>query len=182
MDRFPEEIPEILRLCGGVKVAGVVDIDFGLFRSFGFAELLPATSTIMEDGFGNFWCIDINAEMGHWGPVLYVCHDPPVIWKEASDLHAFLDRFTVADSPEVFVRSHEDYIQAWFTIGPGSVCLRRSGESLMRTLPPGSKATIDFTTLDPGSGFWWASSGAELVAKRVSAEPVFEVFASEGVA
>ncbi len=54
---------------------------------------------LLGDGLGNFWVVDVDAN-GAWGPVMFVCHDPPVMSVQAQDLATFLLQILDPESSE----------------------------------------------------------------------------------
>ena len=88
-----KELEEILRFTRGFKIKkGFIDeIQFDNFGDFWFEELIASNLTITHDLTGNFWIQEIN-QKGEWGKIYYVCHDPPVIIKQANSLCEFLNQ------------------------------------------------------------------------------------------
>lgn len=68
----------------GMRVPGHVGEFFGVFRC-----ALP----IATDGCGNDWMIDFTNGSSVWGPVFFVCHDPPVVVCTANDLREFIQEW-----------------------------------------------------------------------------------------
>jgi len=85
------EMEEILRYSRGLEIPkGFLSvITFDDFGIYGFEELIQFSLTIADDSSGNYWIQEINKK-GEWGKVYYVCHDPPVMVKQAESLSAFL--------------------------------------------------------------------------------------------
>src|SRR5258708_14414369 len=92
---LPDDIKELLNYSAGL------DCQLHLTRTrvgtgritgtdkFGF-DALPCSVDLLGDGYGNFWVVDVNSTSGKWGVVLFVCHDPPAIAVQATDLGQFL--------------------------------------------------------------------------------------------
>jgi cell wall assembly regulator SMI1 len=51
---------------------------------------IPHPIYVAADDAGNAWVVDVNAETGAWGVVMYVCHDPPVTLIQSKDLATFI--------------------------------------------------------------------------------------------
>jgi hypothetical protein len=86
---LPQEINELLSYSRGIDFGWFQPVSFDAFGEFGLLGLFPACIELKSDGAGNFWLLDIN-QKGNWGAVFYVCHDPPVIVRQADSLRDFL--------------------------------------------------------------------------------------------
>lgn len=67
------------------------EISFTNFGEFGFNELIQSCLTLTGDGAGNFWIVEISSS-GEWGEVYFICHDPPLIVKQANSFYEFLNQ------------------------------------------------------------------------------------------
>lgn len=65
-----------------VCLSGSDDLDF--------SPAIPFGVPLLNDGFGNVWVVDVNADTSAWESVLYVCHDPAIVAVQASDIASFL--------------------------------------------------------------------------------------------
>lgn len=74
----PTEIRELLTVTRGIEV-GSERILFTPELAFEAEDMFPGGAAVMPDDAGNFWVVDIHPETGSWGPVYFVCHDPPTI-------------------------------------------------------------------------------------------------------
>jgi hypothetical protein len=83
------EIEELLRFSKGFDFGRLGEIRFDTFQHFGFEEVFPYSIQLAEDGFGNFWILDIDSK-GNWNSVYYVCHDPAVVVKNSENLTEFI--------------------------------------------------------------------------------------------
>lgn len=83
------EVSELLSYSRGINFGWFQPVSFDAFGKFGLVGLFPACIELRSDGAGNFWLLDINTK-GEWGAVFYVCHDPPVIIRQADNLRDFL--------------------------------------------------------------------------------------------
>ena len=70
---------------GPLESCSLVDLE-----GFGLEEAFPHAYSIAHDRFGNYWILDLLAGSVDWAPVLYACHDPPVIAYQAASLEEFL--------------------------------------------------------------------------------------------
>lgn len=116
---LPPEIEDLLALCGGVSRSPALSegaLDFtgaiGRERSDAFADALREMGRtdgaamlrdqdifaderigrsicLGYDECGDCWSVEIGAD-GSWGPVWYLCHDPPVSAIAAESLGKFL--------------------------------------------------------------------------------------------
>lgn len=75
-----DELRELLAYCRGFAGAGVDVVDFtGRGFSWESRDIFPHAVPVASDGAGNFWVVDLTPESTAFGPVYFVCHDPPVI-------------------------------------------------------------------------------------------------------
>src|SRR5437867_7269040 len=70
-ETITNQIPKSPRTSGNVSVLFTGNGNVGL-------SFLPWPVSLLGDGCGNFWVVDVNSS-GAWGAVLFVCHDPPVV-------------------------------------------------------------------------------------------------------
>jgi hypothetical protein len=47
--------------------------------------------TLVGDGAGTYWVVELRPEMEMLGPVWFVCHDASVLVYQSSDLATFVD-------------------------------------------------------------------------------------------
>src|SRR5688500_2167044 len=59
-------------------------------RGFANGPLESVDFAGVPGGFGNYWIADLHAESTSWGPILYACHDPPVIVFQTASFTHFL--------------------------------------------------------------------------------------------
>ncbi|RZL09725.1 MAG: SMI1/KNR4 family protein [Hymenobacter sp.] len=86
---IPQEVNKLLSYSRGINFGWFQPVSFDAFGEFGLLGLFPACIELRSDGAGNFWLLDIN-KGGEWGAVFYVCHDPPVVVRQANNLWDFL--------------------------------------------------------------------------------------------
>jgi hypothetical protein len=82
---LPAETSELLLYSRGFANGPLEETDFG-GEQFGLDEILPHARSIAHDGFGNSWVVDLTTSSTMWGPILYVCHDPPVCIYQTNSL------------------------------------------------------------------------------------------------
>lgn len=76
---LPFAVAQLLQCAGGFDVPGGEPVDFtGRRTTFDFPELIPHPVPVATTITGNHWVVDVTSD-GQWGPVFYVCHDPPVL-------------------------------------------------------------------------------------------------------
>jgi hypothetical protein len=86
----PSEIAEVLAHARGVRI-GIDEVRFDVVEPSFLGDLLPPSAVLVDnDGAGNLRLAPIDARSGAWGPVLFACHDPPVIGVEARTIGEFL--------------------------------------------------------------------------------------------
>jgi hypothetical protein len=86
---LPEETRELLKFARGFD--GVLEgIEFADTSEFGLEEILPHARALATDGFGNYWVVDLTKETTLFGPILYVCHDAPVVVFQTESLLHFV--------------------------------------------------------------------------------------------
>lgn len=87
---IPAEIKELLTFTSGFEFNGLEEVRFSAVGPFGMEDFFPHAVRLCDDGFGNYWILDINRD-GNWGAVFYVCHDPAVIVKHSKNLTQFME-------------------------------------------------------------------------------------------
>ena len=163
--RYPQgigaEFNDLLELCSGFRI-GSYEVSFTDHHFQGFDGLLNDWLELTQDGYGNFWVLEIlpNAEMGS---VWFVCHDPPVMILVASDLGSFIDlvvdvfRKKKRCEPNAFAVSHDAAMRVWSANRPNTPareCDKSQDIELRefaRTLSPGS-VILDMRAFHPGDG------------------------------
>lgn len=84
------EIKEILKETRGWSGYGLEQVDFSSIGQFGLNEISPNSISLGNDGWGNYWILDILND-GSLGNVFYACHDPAVLIKYSDNLNEFLN-------------------------------------------------------------------------------------------
>jgi len=87
---LPEEMRAALGVTTGLEHGPLESFSLLDLEGFGLEEAFPHAYSIAHDGSGNYWVLDLLPGDGAWGPVLYACHDPPVIGYQAETIEAFL--------------------------------------------------------------------------------------------
>jgi len=87
--QIPGDIRELLRFTKGFEFYGIDEVTFDGVGLFGFESIFPWSVQLAQDGFGNFWILDVDTK-GNWGNVFYVCHDPAVVVKHSDNLAHFI--------------------------------------------------------------------------------------------
>ena len=87
---LPQEMRAALAVTTGLANGPLESFSLLDLEGFGLEEAFPQAYSIAHDGSGNFWVLDLLPGDGVWGPVLYACHDPPVIGYQAETIEAFL--------------------------------------------------------------------------------------------
>jgi hypothetical protein len=86
---LPGDIKQLLLFARGFELEGLGEVRFDSFGEFGLLGLFPRCIELANDGFGNYWLLDVSTD-GQWGAVFFVCHDPQVIVRQSNNLLDFL--------------------------------------------------------------------------------------------
>ena len=171
--RLPQEIRALLARCRGLELLG----HQVLFCESSWGQHLEGTGRwqvhVLPDVFGNSWYVDVQSD-GAWGPVLFVCHDPPVLLYQSNDLAGFLSVLLDSYRPggsSTLRAVYEDERGIW----PGNPLARpveearASHDSTLRefavTLPDGS-LVADLRECTVGSGIVWGCFGPRTELRR----------------
>lgn len=87
--KVPDDVRELLKFASGFKFYMPEEVTFDRIGQFGLEDIFPTSVEIAEDGFGNFWVVDVLGS-GQWGHVFFVCHDPAVVVKHSEDISEFI--------------------------------------------------------------------------------------------
>jgi hypothetical protein len=179
---IPDEVMELLSYCRGFE--GVLDeIDFsGLEGGFGLDEIFPHAISIAHDGCGNFWVVDLTKDSTSWGPILFACHDAPVIIFQTSSLSHFISEAICLGIPpwtSEIDDVHEKYHKRVWRENPGTLtyaqCIE-SGDPELNEFAVSlgeSFLFIDMRNAKVGDGFSWGRYGPRTVNKRFKGERIF---------
>ena len=172
---YPTGLRELLGRTRGID--GLLEeIDFaGAIDGQALEELFPQTAAIAHDGYGNFWAVDLLRENGGWGPIWFLCHDPPVALLQCDGLAAFLDELARKYTPphaSLIDDVHEDRL---FQVGrshPGSLPAEEAAASgdpelsgFAAELGPGW-IVVDLRDAAPGTGVAWGRFGPRSELRR----------------
>lgn len=168
--QIPSEFKDLLKFASGFLFYGLEEVRFDGIGQFGFEELFPTSVQLAEDGFGNYWILDVDKN-GNWGNVFYVCHDPAVIVKHSDNLTQFIEH--VNDFGKNGKKSnldiiHEKVVMDIWNKENGLVELESAKQSNDNTLKEfASSLTDNFVIADlrnkPNqTGFAWGKFGSNI--------------------
>ena len=179
---IPDDVRAAMRLSRGFAGGPLESFSLVDLEGFGLEEAFPYAYSIAHDGFGNYWVLDLLPDTTVWGPVLYACHDPPVIAYQAATIEEFLRAVAArgpggARSPVDVVR--EDVVHRIWRENPGlksPSALRDSADPLLRELASTLSAeafVADLRAPSLGDGFNWGRFGPRTVIHRAGTERVW---------
>lgn len=175
---LPTEIKELLKFCRGFEFYGLEEVRFDSLGHFGIEEVFPNSIQLADDGFGNFWILDIDSK-GNWKEVYYVCHDPAVIVKHSNDLTQFIEH--VEEFGRLGEESNLDTIheQIVFDIWNEKVGIMERNErdyDFESTIElPEAFLIADLTNEPIKTGFAWGKFGANSKIIRPTDNPIWIV-------
>jgi hypothetical protein len=179
---LPPEAKELLNFTRGFEGGPLESIDFGGLDEPIFEDLFPCGLPIAHDGFGNYWVLDLTSTTTHWGPVLYVCHDPPVVVYQCNDVPVFIhDVLRMAEAPwgGPIDDVHEKHSMRIWRENPGAqprdeavrsadAAVRRFAEQLTP-----EHSVVDMRQAKTGDGFSWGRFGPRTPVTRAGEESIF---------
>ncbi len=188
---LPADIAELLRYSAGfdfqlnLRRTPVGFVRFAGGDEVGFpGDALPCPISLLGDGYGNYWVVDLDAVSGKWGMVFFICHDPSVIAVQAPDVATFL--LQILDPPKsnpanalAYVRK-EAVTRIWKN-DPWLVSVHEARASKDPTVSnfatqlPENFRIADLRSREIGSGFSWGLSGPNPEVRRSGAELLFGV-------
>jgi len=171
---LPRELRVLLEQTAGIS--GTLEtIDFsGRSLDFGLEEVLPSALPIAHDGFGNHWVLDLTPEETDVAPVLFACHDAPVLLYQSPALGDFLHetfRMYVPPHSSLVDDVHEDKpFQVWRT-NPGVLdhAAAMAGDEELRAFATSLDERFQFVDLrepEIGMGFSWGRFGPRTELRR----------------
>lgn len=180
---LPTSVRELLRHTRGFANGPLESLEFGGLGSFEFPEIFPCPIDLAHDGFGNYWVADLTTASADWGPIYFVCHDPPVIVLQSPNLAHFLEEILKLGNPggprSELDLVHEDRAMRIWTENPEMLsvdeCLRSGDpvlEAFARELPEGFEVR-DLRKAAVGDGFSWGRYGPRTENRRAGEAPVF---------
>lgn len=162
---LPEEVEEALRRTAGVDGGAFYEFSLGGYDELLYLEdLFPFAHPIMPDGFGNYWAVDLTASSESWGPILFFCHDPPIIAHQANDVAEFIEQVVeMSNAPHrgpVYAVSDEQSMEIWQHsphAGPAPIAAKSSDTSLADFAKqlPDDFLVVDMRGGPAGVGFAW---------------------------
>lgn len=181
--QVPSEIKDLLSFASGFEFYGLEEITFDGVGLFGLEALFPYSVQLAEDGFGNFWILDIGKN-GSWGSVFYVCHDPSVVVKHSDSLTQFIQH--VDDFGKNGSKSHLDIIHEKVVIDiwrndSGFMPLEKAKQSDDKTLKNFALSfsegfiIADLRNKPNQSGFAWGKFGSNMKTKRHETELIWAI-------
>ena len=180
----PPEIAKLLAFASGFRVREGKEEFEVMFDGgpAGFEEAFPRSVSLMPDGFGNEWRVDVNPVTGEWARVYFTCHDPAVIVVQSESLAEFLKQLLSAPSGGVataLVSASGDPEMRIFRGRPQVTPAAEAGqagdaliEAAARGLAPGSYVA-DLRSAGRGEGFEWDMLGDSVRIGRPGPEPVW---------
>lgn len=184
---LPDEARELFAYCRGFKGAFGDDLegeDGGVVLSGKdegqvLDDIFPHAIPMVSDVFGNSWNVDLTSESTSWGPILYSCHDAPVIVFQTDSLAHFITEVLRLGNPpwesEIVTAENE---QIWGS-DPGVMtyeqCLQ-SGDADLEAFAQSLDETWEFVDLRHprlGDGFSWGRYGAYTENRRYGEKRIF---------
>jgi len=185
---LPDDVRQALRVSKGFLNGPLESFSLVDLEGFGLEEMLPHAYSIAHDGYGNYWVLDLLPSTTTWGPVFYVCHDPPVLLYQAPTIAAFLNDVVAMWQPGT--RSpvdvvHEDVTHRIWSENPDlatPASLQQSTDGVLRafagTLPP-TALVADLRQPMLGRGFSWGRFGPRTTIRRAGEERVWALIPPE---
>ncbi len=192
-----EDMAAVLRKTRGLKFvrqgkesqhmdAGPIssDIDFTGNTIHGqvLEDIMPTGISIAKDKPGNSWVVDLHGGSSQWGPIFYVCHDPPVVVYQCSTLQKFIDQVLAElNSPwsnEVSKVANDHAYNIWGK-NPGVMdqpdCLYSTDQDIKAFAQELEEdyRIIDMRRPKIGDGFSWGISGPETILRRYGYSMMF---------
>jgi SMI1 / KNR4 family (SUKH-1) len=184
------EIRELLTFTQGFSIENISESVTFTGIPFYFAFLLPNALALLPDGSGNDWVVDVNPLSGAWGPVWYVCHDPPAVIYQCDDLSAFihglLNDFRAERKSPLFFTSEEKF-DRYMSMKqlPRAASLRDAEDPVLRdfagTYCTESDRIADLRERRVFSGFEWRRYHANRPIVRHPEELIFGLPERRGI-
>lgn len=185
--RIPCPIPtamlEVFQFCRGFEGSALDTVDFsGKPYRFGFEQFVPHAVELAADGFGNHWIADLVEDATVWGPILYVCHDAPVLVYQCESLLHFIEEVLRFGQPP-FAREindvHEQHSDRIWRENPGlrtpAECAQ-SADPMLREFAAQldeSWLVCDLRDAKTGDGFSWGRYGPKTQVRRFGSTRIF---------
>lgn len=181
---IPSHVRDLLETTRGI-VPSLHSVDFtglSLKDLIELEDLCPNGLPIAGDEYGNFWVVDLFRSSKDWGPVFYVCHDPPVMVLQAKTFEEFI--LQLIEKAQGDANSKIDFVhdQAAHRIYGDNPLVKSFEEASL----PGDRVLsgfaasltkefefIDLRKAQVGDGFNWGRYGADTVIKRSGEDCIF---------
>lgn len=182
--QVPTAIRELLKFTTGFEFFGLEEVTFNGVGQFGFEAFFPNSVQLAEDGFGNFWILDVDKN-GNWGNVFYVCHDPAVIVKHSDNITQFIEHvndFGKNGNKSNLHLIHEEVVMDIWSKDNGFIeheNVRQSDDKVLKNFAlslPDNYTIADLRNKPIKSGFAWGKFGSNIDnAKRHETELIFGI-------
>lgn len=90
---MPLELSELLRVSAGLDMEAQESLDLASLGPCPWGAPLGTVMSLVGDGAGNHWVIELQPGMKTLGPVWFVCHDAPVLVYQSADLATFVEDY-----------------------------------------------------------------------------------------
>jgi cell wall assembly regulator SMI1 len=184
---LPEEMRAALGVTTGLEHGPLESFSLLDLEGFGLEEAFPHAYSIANDGYGNYWVLDLLPGDGAWGPVFYACHDPPVIGYQAETIEAFLGDVVAMWRPgrSPVDRMHEEEVHRIWRDHPGLLTPDGAAGSddpvlavFAATLPAEARIA-DLRRARFGEGFAWGRFGPRTDIRRAGREHLWALIPPE---
>lgn len=176
---LPRELAELLRATAGLEM--LESLDLASIGPCPLSDLFGQVITLVGDGAGNLWVLELRPGRETLGPVWFLCHDAPVLVYQSPDLATFVDdylRFCASPHEGPVAEVVERAVQRVWTQASDapSATLRESPDALLREFAQrlGEGWFIrDLRRARPGEGMPWGRYGPRTPLARAGDEYVF---------
>lgn len=182
---LPADVRQLLQRCSGIDGTAVEVLDFtGADNDVDTSELVPRGVPIAADGFGNFWVAEVPPDATTWGPVWYLCHDPPVLVYQSATLAGFLDALFASHRPPHTSTVDDVHERHAYTAWRDTSRVLTQAAALASEDPVqrafAETLGADFELVDlrdatTGDGFAWGRHGPRAEVRRDARLPLFAV-------
>lgn len=178
---IPPDVQDLLVHSRGFEHIQEVDLS-GACDGTDASDFFTNYLSISEDGFGNHWVIDLTG--GAWGPIYYVCHDPPVVVYQSANLEEFFHAcIQMGVTPE---NNPIDEVSGPLAFGiwsknPGLIPQPEAEKSTNPEIREFARELDarwlikDLRDAKPGDGFSWGRFGPVAPIKRFGSLPIFAI-------
>jgi hypothetical protein len=179
--KIPDDMLEVFRFARGFEGGSLENVDFSGY-GFGWEEMIPHGVELAADGFGNSWIVDLTEESTSWGPILYACHDAPVLVYQCDTLLHFIEevfRFGRAPFQSEINDVHEQYSDRIWKQNPGLLLPAECADSAdhdlreFASMLDESWFICDMRHAKMGDGFYWGRYGPKTPIKRFGKKRLF---------